>query len=303
MQRDASSSSDLPQQKFGAHVEPRSRCCRILRFRFDRWSVDKTVKNALKSGGDWNPLKRHWREDKTAFGAIVTTPSPQIVQWMAQADLDWILIDLEHGAIDLAAAHAMIAATSGTDLVPLVRVASKDGWQAKIPMDLGALGVCFPMTTTRADAEAAVRATKYPPEGERLWGPFSAAPRWGVSVRDYVAKANDEMLAVGTLEHVDAVRSVKEIASTPGLDVLFIGPGDLATSMGLKGCTDSPEMADVVRKLEEGVLRSDAVLGGVATTADQANAMIEKGYRMLVLGFDWSLLQRGIAAALAGVRR
>lgn len=261
------------------------------------------MKNALKSGGEWNRLKRLWRKDKTAFGAIVATPSPQIVQWMAQAGLDWILIDLEHGAIDLAAAHAMIAATSGTDLVPLVRVASRDAWQAKIPLDLGALGVCFPMTTTREDAEAAVKAIKYPPEGERFWGPFSAAPRWGVNVRDYVAKANEEVIVAGTLEHMDAVTHVKEVATTPGLDLLFIGPGDLATSMGLKGRADAPELPEVVRRLEEGVLGSDVILGGVAASAEQANAMMEKGYRALVVGFDWTLLQRGIAGALAGIKR
>lgn len=268
-----------------------------------RKAEDVSVKNAVKSGGEWNRLKRLWREDKTPFGAIITTPSAQIVQWMAQAGLDWILIDMEHGAIDAAAAHAMIAATSGTNLVPLVRVGSSAASQAKLPLDLGALGICFPMTTARADAEAAVRAVKYPPEGERFWGPFSAAPRWAANIHDYVSKANDEVLVTGTLEHIDAVSSVKEIASTPGLDAVFIGPGDLATSLGLLGRTESPEMAEAVRRLEEGILPSPVILGGVATSAERANAMMAKGYRMLALGFDWSLLQRGIAGALAGIKR
>jgi len=98
---------------------------------------------------------------------------------MARAGLDWILMDMEHGAIDAEMAHAMIAATSGTPMVPLVRVADAASWQAKLPLDLGALGICFPMTTTRAAAAAAVRAVRYAPLGERFWGPFYAPPRWG----------------------------------------------------------------------------------------------------------------------------
>ena len=133
-----------------------------------------------------NRLKALWREGGTALGAIATIPSIQTVQIMARAGLDWILIDMEHSAIDAEMAHAMIAATAGTPLVPLVRVADGSNWQARLPLDLGALGICFPMTTTRAAAEAVVRAVRYPPLGERLWGPFYAPPRWGLSMREYL---------------------------------------------------------------------------------------------------------------------
>jgi 4-hydroxy-2-oxoheptanedioate aldolase len=192
------------------------------------------MKNALQSGGKLNRLKSLWRDGGVALGAIATIPSVQTVQIMAQSGLDWILIDMEHSAIDSQMAHAMIAATSGTPLVPWVRVVTEATWHAKLPLDLGALGICFPMTTTRAAAEAAVRAVRYPPKGERFWGPFYAAPRWGMSIQDYLDQADDEVLAIGTIEHIDAIQSIADVVSTPGLDLLFIGPGDLATSMGLK---------------------------------------------------------------------
>lgn len=257
-----------------------------------------TAKNALKSGGRLNRLKSLWREGRTALGAIATIPSVQTVQIMARSGLDWILIDMEHGAIDAGAASAMIAATSGTPVVPLVRVATATPSDAKLPLDLGALGICFPMTTTRTAAESAVRAVRYPPTGERFWGPFYAAPRWGVSLREYLDCADDEVLAIGTIEHIDAVKSIRDIVSAPGLDLLFIGPGDLATSMGLRGQTDHPEVAAAIKVLEEPIRKSPVVLGGVATTPDIADDMIARGYRALVLGFDWSLLQRGIASAI-----
>ena len=256
-----------------------------------------------EDGGKLNRVKKLWREGQCALGAIATIPSVQSVQVMARAGLDWILIDMEHGPIDFAAAHAMIAATSGTPLVPFVRVSAATPWHAKLPLDLGALGICFPMTTRGADAEAAVRAVRYPPEGERFWGPFYAPLRWDVSMQEYLDQANEEVLAIGTIEHVDVLDSIGEVVAAPGLDLVFIGPGDLATSMGLKGRVDHPSVQSAIQTLESIILRSPVALGGVAPTPARAQEMIAKGYRAIVLGFDWSLLQQGITAALAAVRR
>lgn len=253
--------------------------------------------------GHVNRLKTLWREGRATLGAIATIPSVQTVQIMARAGLDWIVIDMEHGAIDAEMARAMIAATSGTPLVPLVCVADATSWLAKLPLDLGALGICFPMTTTRGAAEAAVRAVRYPPLGERPWGPFYAPLRWGLSMREYLNRADAEVLAIGTIEHIEAVKSISEIVSTPGLDLAFIGPGDLATSMGHKGDIDHPEVARAIAALEEAIRNSPVMLGGVATTPDRANEMIARGYRALVVGFDWSLLQRGIMSVIQGVER
>jgi 4-hydroxy-2-oxoheptanedioate aldolase len=222
---------------------------------------------------------------------------------MARSGLDWILIDMEHGPIDAGAAHAMIAATSGTPLVPLVRVVAATPWHAKLPLDLGAMGICFPMTTRRPDAEAVARAVRYPPEGDRFWGPFYAPLRWDVSMREYLDRANDEVLAIGTIEHIDALEGIRDVVSTPGLDLVFIGPGDLATSMGLKGRTDDAAVQAAILQLESAVLASPVALGGVALTAEHAKIMIGKGYKALVVGFDWSLLQRGITAAISGFRQ
>jgi hypothetical protein len=110
-------------------------------------------------------------------------------------------------------------------------------------------------------------------------------------------------LAIGTIEHANAIDNIGEIVTTPGLDLAFIGPGDLATSMGFKGRPDAPEVQAAIAVLEAAIVNSPVVLGGVAPTADAANSMIARGYRALVLGFDWSLLQRGIASALNGIVR
>lgn len=250
-----------------------------------------------------NRLRTLWAEDRCALGVIATIPSVQTVQILAAAGLDFVIVDMEHGPIGPAEAHAMIAATSGTGLTPLVRVAATTSWHAKLPLDLGAMGVCFPLTSTREAAEAAVRAVRYPPAGERAWGPFYAPPRWGQSLRDYQDGADAEVLSIATIEHVSALDTIGEVVATPGLDLAFIGPGDLATSMGHLGRGDHPEVQAVAAKLEAAIRDSSVRLGGVAPMPDQANAMIARGYRALVVGFDWSLLQRGIGAATAGVNR
>jgi len=249
-----------------------------------------------------NRLRQAFRDKRPTFGAIATIPSGQTVRIMAQS-LDWIIVDLEHGPIDLTAAQAMIVATAGTPCVPMVRIAANEPHLAKAPMDLGALGINFPMISSRAEAEKAVRSVRYPPRGDRLWGPFHAPFRWNVSMADYMATADDDMICMVTIEHVEAVERIDEIMATPGIDVAVIGPGDLATSINKRGLIDDGEVQSLIARAEAGILQSGVPIGGVARTAEQANAMIARGYLLLALGFDWSLFQRGIAASLEGIRR
>lgn len=250
-----------------------------------------------------NRIKTLLQEGKPAVGAIVTMPSPQVMQVMARAGMDWLLIDLEHGPIDLASAHAMILATAGTPAVPMARIAANVPWLAKPLIDSGALGIAVPMVCTRAEAEAAARALRYPPAGERMWGPFYAPMRWDMTMRDYMLAADQELLAMVTIEHVDAVKRIDEIAEARGVDVAIIGPGDLATSFGLHGQIEHPDVQAAIREVERGILASPIALGGVAFTPEQANAMIDRGYRLIALGFDWALLKRGIDAAMKGIQR
>jgi 4-hydroxy-2-oxoheptanedioate aldolase len=250
----------------------------------------------------FNRLKSALVAGEPTFGVIVTIPSVHVIQTLASAGVDWVIIDLEHSSIDLGAAHAMIAATSGTQVVPLVRVPWTDPWQAKTLMDIGAMGVAFPMICDAERAKAAVRSVRYPPEGERLWGPFYAPMRTGQSMAEYIESANDNMLAIVTIEHPDAVGSIDRIMSVPGIDLAFIGPGDLAMAMGIPGQFNHPMFMETVRQAEAGILRSQVALGGVARTPEQAREMVERGYRAIVFGFDWMLLQQSASRFIQAVR-
>jgi 4-hydroxy-2-oxoheptanedioate aldolase len=159
------------------------------------------------------------------------------------------------------------------------------------------------MITNRAEAEKAVRSVRYPPRGDRLWGPFHAPFRWGQSMPDYMAAADEEMLCMITIEHVDAVNRIDEIMATPGIDIAVIGPGDLATSINKRGQMDDPELLELIARAEAGILKSGVPIGGVARTAEQANRLIDRGYGAIALGFDWSLFQRGIMTSFEGIKR
>jgi len=256
---------------------------------------------AKTPSGKRNRLREALRSGTPTFGLIATIPSVQSVQVMANAGVDWLIIDMEHAPIDLSSAHAMIVATAGAATVPLVRIPWSHPWQAKTVMDLGAQGIVFPMITARDQAEAAVRSLRYPPVGDRLWGPFYAPIRWGQSMSEYIDSANENVLAIVTIEHPDAVRNIDEIMST-GVDLAFIGPGDLAMSLGIPGQFDHPKFKSVIAEAEVGILEKKVPLGGVARSPEQAREMLARGYRAIVFGFDWMLLQQGIARFLQEVR-
>jgi len=250
-----------------------------------------------------NRIRDLLSSDKPAFGAIVTMPSPQVVQVMARAGFDLLLIDMEHGPIDLATAHSMILATAGTPTVPMARIAANLPWLAKPLLDAGVMGIAVPMICSRAGAEAAASALRYPPQGERMWGPFYAPLRWDMPMRDYMLAANDAVLSIITIEHIQAIHNIDEIITAKGVDVAVIGPGDLATSMGLYGQVDHPDVQAAMLEAERAIKSSTITLGGVAFSPEHANRMVDAGYRMIFLGFDWSLLGKGAAAALQGIQR
>jgi 4-hydroxy-2-oxoheptanedioate aldolase len=122
-------------------------------------------------------------------------------------------------------------------------------------------------------------------------------------MRDYMLAANDAVLSIITIEHIQAIRNIDEIVAAKGVDVAVIGPGDLATNMGLYGQVDHPDVQAAMLEAERVIKNSAIALGGVAFSPEHANRMVDAGYRMIFLGFDWSLLGKGVAAAFQGIQR
>jgi 4-hydroxy-2-oxoheptanedioate aldolase len=197
-----------------------------------------------------NTLKRRLHAGKAAFGVMCTFPSPAVVEMLGCLGFDWILLDNEHGSITVDTAEACIVAAELTGMAPIVRPVGNR--PELIFLDRGAWGVQVPHVNTADEARAAVDAVKYGPEGHR--GIFSGGRPAGYgfagSTADYAKEANAQTLVCLMLEEVEAIENLPDLVKVPGVDVFFIGSGDLSQSMGYTGQQAHPE---VQKLMERGV--------------------------------------------------
>lgn len=246
-------------------------------------------------------LKRRLRERELLRGYMCTIPSAVSAQAIAAAGADWIMIDQEHGAIGPENLHAMIAATAGTGCAPTVRVPARDAAWVKPALDLGAEGICFPLVETAADAADCVALLRYPPHGRRGWGPFIAHARWGTSLFDYLPRNGESIAALVLIETAAAVENIEAICRVEGIDCLIVAPFDLSTALGVPGRFDAPEFREAVARVEAAITRAGIPMGGAALTQEQTQAMLARGHRFLLHGFD-VLMLGGLVRAAAGWR-
>jgi 4-hydroxy-2-oxoheptanedioate aldolase len=238
-----------------------------------------------------NPVKRAIAAGRATVGYLVSIGSVQLVQALARTGVDWLMLDTEHAPIGIESVAALVAATGGTPVTPLVRVRGTQPEWVKPALDCGALGVVFPQIATRAEAEATVQAVRYAPAGQRGYGPSYAALRWGVSNLDYLAAANEAVLNVVLIESPAGVEALDDILKVPGLDVVAVARGDLSQNLGVAGQFDHPRLREVGARAEGKILAAGGVaLGGIAFSPEEARAMIARGHRFLVLGSDAALI-------------
>jgi len=216
---------------------------------------------------------------------VCTIPSATVTQAMAAAGSDAVIIDMEHGAIDYATAHAMIAATAGTACAPLVRVAENDAAQVKRALDIGAEGIVFPLIRTAQDAVRAVASLRYPPNGTRGFGPFLAHSRWGTSLLEYREAVDEQIVCCLLVETRDAIENIEDICAVPGIDVIIPAQFDLSTDLGISGQFNHPDFQAAIAKVEKAAKAAKIPLGNVGLAKPQADALFAKGYRVIA-GFD-----------------
>ena len=250
-----------------------------------------------------NTLKRQLYAGKAAFGVMCTFPSPPVVEMLGALGFDWILLDNEHGSITVDTAEACITAAELSGMAPIVRpVGNKPEIIAPF-LDRGAWGVQVPHVNTADEARAAVDAVKYGPEGHR--GIFSGGPpaRYGFAgaTAEYAAAANRETLVCLMLEEVEAIENLPELVTVPGVDVYFIGSGDLSQSMGYTGQQAHPEVQAL---MERGVkiIREAGRIAGCSCPDNLLPKFLDLGvqYFHSTVG---RLLQHGASAYLEAARK
>ena len=255
-------------------------------------------------------MKQRLRAGEVLAGYVNIIPSAVSVQAMAAAGADWLILDQEHGAVGPESLQAMIAATQGTRAAPLVRVPKRDEGWVKPALDLGAEGICFPLVGTAEEARHAVSLLRYPPRGRRGWGPFVAHARWGTPLFEYLPRLGDETVCMLLIETLAAVENIEAICGVEGIDGMIIAPFDLSTELGVSGRFDAPEFREAVAGLERAILAAGIPLGGAALTREQTRALLGRGYRLPVHGFDVLMLAGLVRetaewreSAVAGTRR
>ena len=197
-----------------------------------------------------NTLKQKLQAGNAAFGVMITFPSPQVVEMLGSLGFDWVLIDNEHGSITVENSEDLIRASELTGIAPIIRPVSNKPEIIAPFLDRGAWGVQIPHVNTAEEARAAVDAVKYHPLGHR--GMFSGSRPAGYglsgSTADYVEEANRNTLVCLMLEEVEAIENLEEMVEVEGVDVFFIGSGDLSQSMGYPGQQTHPEVQALMEK-------------------------------------------------------
>jgi 2-keto-3-deoxy-L-rhamnonate aldolase RhmA len=226
------------------------------------------------------------------LGTWIKLSSPESVEIMAYAGFDFVVIDLEHTTLDLGAASTHIAMARALGVDPLVRVPDHGLSVIQRVLDAGAAGVVVPHVDTVQQARAVVRATCFPPRGDRGSGGTSRAGRWGLLPRaDYLEYGNEQALCVVQLESEVAIRNTREILALDGIDAAFVGTADLSMSMGVAAGSDE------VDRLTTSALAAAAAagvpIGTASATSDQARAALARGYDYVVVSNDTSILASG----------
>jgi len=226
-------------------------------------------------------------------GMWVCSGSALMAEICAGAGLDWLLIDMEHSPNGLASVLAQLQAVAAYSSTPLVRVSSGDSVTLKQVLDLGAQNVLVPMVSTPQEAQEAVAAVHYPPCGRRGVGSALArSGRWN-RVEHYLRDADEHVALFVQVETVEGVGNAAAIAAVDGVDGVFVGPSDLAASMGLPGQQTHPDVVAAVLRAFEGVRAAGVPVGVNAFDPAQAQAYLDAGAEFILVGADVALVARG----------
>lgn len=246
-------------------------------------------------------LARRLAAGETVHTGWCTVPSPIVAETLAREGFSAVTLDQQHGLWDTAATVTGIAAVRAGGAAPLVRIPLGAFDVASRVLDMGAEGVVAPMINTAADARTLVSAMKFPPLGERSWGPQRAMTLAGLSdAKAYLREANDNIVAIAMIETRTAMDNIDAIAGTPGIDVLFVGPSDL--SIGLSGGTEldphSKTVEEALDKIVAACRKAKKVAGLYCANAERAAACAKRGIRFLAVNSDLGFLRAGTAAQL-----
>jgi 4-hydroxy-2-oxoheptanedioate aldolase len=248
-----------------------------------------------------NAALAKWRRGEPSVGAWLSVGNVHVAETIANAGFDWVCLDMQHGLIAYSDLLRMLPAISTTETTPLVRVSSNSLPEINKALDAGAMGVIVPLVNTAEEAAAAASACRYPPDGTRSFGPTRAALYGG---RGYAAEANSQIACIVMIETRAGLDNLEAIVSTPGVSGVYVGPADLALSLGLppRGDTDEPRHLAAVEQILATCKRLGVPAGIHTGGLEWSKRRLAMGFDFVTLGTDTGFMMQAVTADLAAVR-
>ena len=252
-----------------------------------------------------NHVRERLQVGEPSIGTWLALPSPEAAEYVATLGFDWLTVDAEHNPVDIRTLSLMFGAIAGKGVAPFVRIPWNSGENIKRVLDAGAWGIVVPMVNTRAEAEAAVAAARYPPRGVRSIGGGLTGIRFGASGGEYLQRADDNIVVALQIEHAIGVENADAILSVPGVDACFIGPNDLAASMGVGNGvpleSEDPRLMEAIAEIKAACIRNGVAPGIHTSGANGVNQRIAEGFQFLAMASESSYLLGGLRSDLAAL--
>lgn len=250
-----------------------------------------------------NRLRRQWSQGRPALNGWLSIGTPFSAEIMAAQGYDCVTIDMQHGALDYTAALTMFQAMRAYPVTPMARVPWREAGIIMKALDAGAQGIICPMINSADEAAEFASYMRYPPAGQRSYGPTRAAVAYG----GYGVAANDEVLALAMIETEKGVDNLEAIAATPGIDGIYVGPADL--TLGTQNGRlapgfdrEEPEMIELIRRIQS-VCKANGIRACLhCGTPDYAARAIGWGYDLTTVSGDSRLLATAASASIAAWR-
>ena len=234
-----------------------------------------------------NNFAKRLRSNEVLTGTLVSLPSPEICELLANVGYDWLFIDAEHGAFNPQQAQTMLQAATPTPC--LIRVPADETIWLKKALDIGAVGVIVPQVHNATQAKKIITNCKYAPAGDRGVG-IGRAHKYGIDFERYLKNANEETAVVLQAESSEAVENINAIVALEGIDAILIGPYDLSASLGKPGEIDHPIVQAAITKIIEACQNAKISMGIFGVSADAVLPYKEKGFSLLTVGIDTMFL-------------
>lgn len=245
-----------------------------------------------------NRFKAGLKSGQRQIGIWCTIPDNGLVELLAGTGFDWMLIDTEHSPMDAVSMMPLLQAVAPYPVTPIVRPGWNDPVEIKKMLDCGAQSLLIPYVQNADEARAAVAATRYPPEGIRGVSGSSRATRYG-AIKDYAQRAHEEICLLVQVETTEALSNIENIAAIDGVDGIFIGPADLAASMGLAGQPTHPEVKSAIVDATRRIVAAGLPAGILSPNKPLLDAAAEAGAIFIAVGVESGLLRAAALAARA----